>query len=298
MIFLLALCKLSPQTLPLMRYWIVLLGFMLLFYEIKGQQKPDFAPLETYLMSFSSKMRINIQVESLDGYVYFSQQPQEMVPSASVIKIPILVELMEQVKAGHFQLEDKYILADSDKVGGSGVLSKRMAGEEMNIDELARLMMIASDNTATNVIIRKVGRENINQRSRSLGLESLQLNRLMMDTAAVARGIDNYVTCRDINTLLRLIYHQKVATPMLCERMMGFLYENQDTLTLPRLIPKHIKIAHKTGGLAYVRGDAGIVFGEVPFVISVFIRDTKVEEAEKMLGEIGEICFEILNKNN
>ncbi|WP_229599483.1 serine hydrolase [Runella rosea] len=263
-----------------------------------AQKQDSFSSLETYLAQLSPTTIVNLQVESLTGEIYFCKGPAESVPSASIIKIPILVELMEQVKAGKVNLDETYTLVAADKTGGSGVMASYPDGQQMSLKEVARLMMIASDNTATNIFIRKLGREKINDRMKLLGLASLQLNRVMMDTAAVSRGIDNYVTARDINALLRLIYGHKVATPNLCEQMMEFLFENRDTVTLPRLIPKTIKIAHKTGGLTYVRGDAGIVFAATPFVISVFVRGTPEKNAEKIIGEIGKICFKIFNKKN
>lgn len=277
---------------------LIFLCFMLFPFVGIAQKQDSFSSLETYLAQLSPTTIVNLQVESLTGEIYFCKGPAESVPSASIIKIPILVELMEQVKAGKVNLDETYTLVAADKTGGSGVMASYPDGQQMSLKEVARLMMIASDNTATNIFIRKLGREKINDRMKLLGLASLQLNRVMMDTAAVSRGIDNYVTARDINALLRLIYGHKVATPNLCEQMMEFLFENRDTVTLPRLIPKTIKIAHKTGGLTYVRGDAGIVFAATPFVISVFVRGTPEKNAEKIIGEIGEICFKIFSKKN
>lgn len=277
---------------------LIFLCFMLFPFVGIAQKQDSFSSLETYLAQLSPTTIVNLQVESLTGEIYFCKGPAESVPSASIIKIPILVELMEQVKVGKVNLDETYTLVAADKTGGSGVMASYPDGQQMSLKEVARLMMIASDNTATNIFIRKLGREKINDRMKLLGLASLQLNRVMMDTVAVSRGIDNYVTARDINALLRLIYGHKVATPNLCEQMMEFLFENRDTVTLPRLIPKTIKIAHKTGGLTYVRGDAGIVFAATPFVISVFVRGTPEKNAEKIIGEIGEICFKIFNKKN
>lgn len=251
--------------------------------------------LNDYFAQLPAEIKINIQVESLRGKVYVSQGADEAVPSASVIKIPILVELMEQVKAGKHRLDEKYILRAEDKTGGSGIIANYADGTEMTTKELARLMMVASDNTATNVIIQKVGREAVNHRMKALGFEHLQLNRVMMDTASVARGIDNYVSMHEINELLRLIFNDKVATPALCEQIRIFLFQNEDRTTLPRWMPENVKVAHKTGGLTYVRGDAGVVFTEKPFAISVFVRGTTTEKAEEIIGQIGKICYDGLH---
>lgn len=263
-------------------------------YLAKAQNQSLQSSLDAYIAQLPSGVRVNLQVESLQGKIYASHDANEAVPSASVIKIPILVELMEQVKMGILHLEDNYTLLATDKTGGSGIIAKYADGTTMTINELARLMMVASDNTATNILIRKVGREAVNERMKQLGLLNLQLNRVMMDTTAVARGIDNYVTPHDINALLRLIYNRKVVNKALCERMMEFLLQNEDRTTLPHFIPQTVRVAHKTGGLTYVRGDAGIMFTANPFVISVFVRGIETEKAEKIIGEIGEICYKLL----
>lgn len=273
---------------------LIFFAFWGMLFSVRAQNHALSTHLNIYFSKLPLGTQVNLQVESLQGAIYVSRGPDEAVPSASVIKIPILVELMEQVKAGKLRLEDNYTLLAADKTGGSGIIAKYEDATKMTINELARLMMIASDNTATNVIIKKVGREAVNNRMKLLGFPHLQLNRVMMDTAAVARGIDNYINVREINALLRLIHNHTVANEALCERMMAFLLQNEDATTLPKLIPKEVRIAHKTGGLTYVRGDAGIVFTPKPFVISVFVRGTTTEKAEKIIAEVGEICYQVL----
>ncbi|MFN8343593.1 MAG: serine hydrolase [Spirosomataceae bacterium] len=263
---------------------------------IQAQKQPLAVQLETYISQLPAGVQVNMQVESPEGDVAASRGAEEAVPSASVIKIPILVELMEQVHSGKMHLEDRYTLLAADKTGGTGVIAAYADGTQLTLRELARLMMVVSDNTATNVLIRKIGREKVNERMKLLGLPGLQLNRIMMDTAAVARGINNYLTAKEINALLRLIYQKKLASPALCELMQTFLGQNEDKTTLPRFIPETTKIAHKTGVLAYVRGDAGIVFTPKPFIISVFVRGISTDKAEEIIGKIGEICYQFFNK--
>lgn len=293
MIFLGGLCKLSPESVLQMRQLI----FFVLFTHFSSAfaQHPVLEQrLADYLSQLPSSVNLNYRIESLDGNLYASRSPDERVPSASIIKIPILVEVMEQVKAQHFELTDYYTLQNTDKVGGAGTISQQAEGKAYTYEELARQMMISSDNTATNVLIRKVGREAVNGRMKLMGFSNLQLNRVMMDTAAVARGIENYVNATDINRLLSLIYQRKVATPALCDLMVAFLLDNHDTTTLPSLIPPQIGIAHKTGTLTYIRGDAGIIFTQKPFAISVFVRGVPQTQAERIIGEVGKICYEVL----
>jgi len=264
------------------------------FTSVLAQRPALEQSLSNYLAQFPPSVKVNFQVESLEGTRYASRGADERVPSASVIKIPILVEVMEQVNAQQFKLSEIYTLQNADRVGGSGSIAQQPEGKAYTYEELARQMMIASDNTATNILIRKVGREAVNQRMKSLGFHNLQLNRVMLDTAAVARGVENYVNAHEINRLLSLIYLRKVATPALCDLMVAFLLDNQDRTTLPQLLPPHVGIAHKTGTLTYIRGDAGIIFTPKPFTISVFVRGATLSDAEKIIGEIAKICYEAL----
>jgi len=266
--------------------------FLILTAATAAKAQPKTEALHKYLADLPRSIVVKMRVESTNGAVYFEQNAADLVPSASIIKVPILVELMEQVKQNRLQLSDKHALKITEKVGGAGTIASLSDNTLLTINELARQMIVSSDNTATNMLIAKVGREAVNSRMKQLQLPGLQLNRLMMDTLAVKRGIENYVTAIEINELLRKIYQNQVATPPLCELMMQFLEANEDLTTLPRLLPSGTKIAHKTGTLHYIRGDAGIVLGTNPFIISVFVQGSTTAEAERIIGDIGAICYQ------
>lgn len=253
--------------------------------------------LTVYLHKLPATVRVSLAVESLTGNRQtFNYRADERVPSASVIKLPIMLELMERVKAGTFSLDAVHTLTEAEKVGGSGVLKTYSDDSKVSYREILRLMMVASDNTATNIFINELSMNAINARMRTLGLTKSQLNRVMMDTLAARQGRENYVTAREMNRLLTKIYRHQVVTPALCEQMIDVLKKNEDTLTIPALLPKTIDVAHKTGTLAYVRGDAGIVYAKSgrrakPFVLSIFVEGIPTSEAEKIIGELALICY-------
>ena len=251
--------------------------------------------LTTYLRQLPPGARLSMAVESLaDSSTSFGYRADERVPSASVIKLPIMLEAMERVKAGTLDLDEIHILVDSEKVGGSGVLKTYSHRSRVSYRDLLRLMLIYSDNTATNIFINELGIDAINARMRTLGLTKSRLNRVMMDTTAARQGRENYVTAKEMNALLTKVYRHEVATPALCEQMLTILKQNEDTLTIPRLLPKNTVVAHKTGTLAYVRGDAGIVYARPPFVLSVFVEGVPTAaaaEAERIIGEIALLCY-------
>jgi beta-lactamase class A len=202
-----------------------------------------------------------------------------------------MIEAMEQVKAGQLDLDEIHILTDAEKVGGDGVLKTYSHRSRVAYRDLLRLMMIYSDNTATNIFINELGMDAINRRIRTLGLAGSQLNRVMMDTLAVRQGRENYVTARDMNRLLGKIYRNEIATPELCAQMLTILKQNEDTATIPNLLPKGTEVAHKTGTLSYIRGDAAIVYTRQPFLLSVFVAGVPTPRAEQIIADIGLICY-------
>ena len=239
-------------------------------------------------------LKISFSIQTLKGKTLFQHNADTFMPAASVIKIAILVELMEQVKVGKLKLEDTHTLLATDKID-EGIVSKYPTDTVLTFRNLAKNMIISSDNAATNIIIRKIGMPAVNQRLDKLGMKKTRLNRLMLDTEAVKQGRQNYVNTLEINNLLRLIYQNKVATKALCKEIMDFLLACNDRVTIPKWIPPSVKVAHKTGELTYVRGDAAIVFSSKPFILSVFVEGFKtVGEAERVIAEIGEICWKNL----
>lgn len=274
--------------------------FLLLPAFVTAQSLPD--QLTAYLQKLPTTTKVSIAVESLapaDATTFY-HRADERIPSASIIKLPIMIEAMEWVKDGRINPDEIHILTDSEKAGGDGVLKTYQHRSRISYRDLITLMITHSDNTATNILIKEIGMENINQRIQGLGLSKSQLNRVMMDTAAVRRGVENYVTAREMNGLLRKIYRKEIVSPDLCDQMLDILKRNEDTKTIPRLLPNNsanapVAVAHKTGTLAYVRGDVGIVYAKTPFVLSVLVEGATTDVAEQLIGEIALICFRYFN---
>lgn len=258
--------------------------------------------LSQYLRSLPPAARVSLAVESLktgDTSQFFSRA-DERVPAASIIKLSILVEAMEQTKARTFDPNGIHSLVDSEKTGGSGILSTYPSHSRIAYRDLLTLMITRSDNTATNILINALGMDAINQRMQALGLTQSRLNRVMMDTVAVQQGRENYVTAREMNELLKKMYHHELASPDLCDQMIAILVRNEDTLTIPRDLPPGTRIAHKTGMLAYVRGDAGIIYStdnpaSKPFVLSILVQGIQTDEAEKHIGSLARLCYDYFN---
>ncbi len=203
------------------------------------------------------------------GQKYFLHA-DEVLPTASSIKIAILAELYHQAQQGKIKLGDLYTLQSADLVSGSGIAGALTPGvTRLTLRDVAALMISVSDNSATNVIIDRIGMENVNALLDSLGLTHTRLRRKMMDVKAAAEGRENIATPREMVTLLEALYRGKLLNKQLTDDFFTLLSVHKESY-IPRELPEDLRIANKPGELEGVRNDSGIIFtGTRPFVISV-----------------------------
>jgi len=194
----------------------------------------------------------------------------EVFPTASTIKIAILAELYHQVQQGKLKLTDAYTLQSSDLVGGSGISGALTPGvTKLTLRDVAALIVSLSDNAMTNVLIDRLGLENVNALLDSLGLTGTRLRRKMMDIKAAGEGRENVATPRELMLLLEALYRGKVLNKELTADYFNLLSIHKESY-IPRELPEDLRIANKPGELEGVRNDCGIVFtGSRPYVICV-----------------------------
>ncbi|MCR4401402.1 MAG: class A beta-lactamase-related serine hydrolase [Firmicutes bacterium] len=192
--------------------------------------------------------------------------------AASIIKVAIMVEVFKQAEEGLLDLDMTVRLSDTDKVGGSGILQLLSSGVELPIIDLVRLMIVVSDNTASNLLLDVVGMDRVNDTMRGLGLSGIVLRRRFM-TVPVAKPVPNSVTARDVTSLLEMIARCEVVSAWACCEMVRIMKQQQYNDLIPALLPvpgeedellagemPRVEVAHKTGSVSGVRHDAGIVY--------------------------------------
>ncbi len=197
----------------------------------------------------------------------FSLHGDAVFAQASAIKIPILVTLFKDVAGGRVNLDDKIPLTAQDAVGGSGELQNRLKGanQSLTINELALLMVRDSDNTATNVLIAKVGMDRVNTLMASMGLKATRLRRIMMDTPAALRGEENSSTPLEMARLAAMIYHGKVVGSAEIVSLLKTV-----KAAVRAVVPPETEVASKPGGIPGVHTETAIVYlKDRPFVIAV-----------------------------
>jgi beta-lactamase class A len=214
------------------------------------------------------------------------------ISSASIIKILIMVEAMKQVDEGRFELEQEINIAAKDKVP-HGILYD-LTTKTFTYLDLVMLMIIVSDNTATNVLIDLLGFDKINQSARTLGLEKTVLERKMMDSEAIKRGKQNKTTPRDMVCLLESIYRKKILKPELCELMLDMMKRQKDLGMLKRYLPEDLSVAHKTGDLLNLNHDIGIFYlPKHTYLLGVFISEAESNLAAKqIIGKVSKCIYD------
>lgn len=241
---------------------------------------------------FDSVMGIAI-LDLTDGWI-FLHNADRVFPTASSIKIAVLVELYRQDQEmrsgakGKARLDDIYTFDPKDLVEDSRIMAGLTPGvTHVTNRDLAQFMVAVSDNTAANILIDRVGKDNVNAMLHGLGLSKTMLRRKMIDTGAARRGDENVAAPEEMVRFLEAIYKEKV----LNKEASAALIKQLSTLKqsyIPRLLPENVQVANKPGELEAVRTDSGIVFApNQPFAISVMTAyDRDERAAERTISEV------------
>ena len=210
-------------------------------------------------------------------------------PTASTIKLAVVYELFKQAEEGKIRLDEMVPLDRSKAVGGTGVLAE-LGTPTLSIRDYATLMVVLSDNTATNVLIDRLALDNINRRLRSVGLAETRLRRRMMDTDAARRGEENVSSPAEIVRLLDIIRKEQPDAIALLKR--------PKQSRLRRGLPERVDAADKPGELEGVRVDAGVVFARNrPYILCVMTTFLKNEaDGERAIEEISRTAYEYFSR--
>ena len=272
-----------------------------------AQQKPETPPAGTVSDPLWEKLdaRVADIAARLDGVMGLAildladgrillRNGDRVFPTASSIKVAILLELYhqdQQSRAGvpkKARLDDVYTFDPKDLVEDSQIMTGLTPGAtRLTNRDLAQFMIAVSDNAATNVLIDRLGMENVNAMLRGLGLSKTMLRRKMIDIAAARRGDENVATPQEMVRLLETIHKEKLLERQLNAALVKQLSTLKDSY-IPRYLPEGIGVANKPGNLEGVRTDSGIIFVQNrPFAISVMTAwDRDERAAERAISEV------------
>lgn len=213
-------------------------------------------------------------------------------PTGSSIKIPVLIELHRQAAEGRFKLTDQRWIEKKDIVAGSGVLQNFSDHtSSLSLRDLSVLMIVLSDNTATNMLIDQVGMANVNRTLDGLGLAQIRLQRKMIDTAASARGDENLATPRAAMQLMEKLYRGEVISRPLSDAVLATLKLRKSS-PIPKLLPANVEIANKPGGIEGVACDWGLIFVPTrPYAIAV-MTNYNGGDADEAIAKISKLAYD------
>lgn len=259
---------------------------------------PPLRHMTSQLRAFARQQPGHVALEVIDlasGYSAGYEAGVSM-PAASTIKIPVMVEVFRQLEAGRFDLTHRVTLLSSDKDSGSGDLCDAPSGGTYSISTLLGKMIDQSDNTATNMLIRFVGRHNINHTMYSLGLRHTQLT---TDIRTYGYAIRNELRSSpgDMATLLSDMAHERLVDQWSSRAMIVILEGQEHNSLIPAVLPPDISIAHKTGTLHDTLNDVGIVYDQqAPYVIAVMTTDLpSLDDGESAIRGISRLAFRDMN---
>jgi beta-lactamase class A len=198
-----------------------------------------------------------------------SVRGDEQFPTASIIKLPLLVEVFHQMKYGRLHWQDPLVMLEADQVGGSGLLQHFAAPHQLTVGDAATLMISISDNTATNLLIDKVGIRAVNARMDTLGFKRTRLHakvfaraRTTIDSAGSATFGLGVTTPNEFARLLVQIYKGQIVSDSSSQKIVELLKLQMVNDRIPRLLPPEATVAHKTGEVDDTRNDCGIVYAK------------------------------------
>lgn len=216
----------------------------------------------------SHRGTVAIGVKHLGTGVTYFHNPDQVMPTASLIKVAILLEAYLQAEEGRLVLTDPVVLRDADKVPGSGMLTYHFSeGARFSLRDCVRLMAALSDNTATNLVLDRVGIERVNTRMKQLGLLETRLNAKVfrasvssVDPQRTAKYGLGSTTAREMLQLFERLQTGAGLRPPVKLAIIEHLKRNDDREKFGRLHLPGVEIAHKEGSVTAARTDAGIFY--------------------------------------
>jgi len=233
-----------------------------------------------------------------DGLEWFSRA-DDVFHAASTMKIPVMIELFHHAREGKLKLDDPlpvknefHSLADGsiytlDPADDSEADLYKAVGETRTLSQLCELMITVSSNLATNLLVEKLGVDNIRATVRALHADGMSVLRGVEDNKAYEKGMNNTTTARGLLILLEAIAKGEAVDPDSSRQMVDILARQKFNEAIPAGVPPGTRVAHKTGELTKVHHDAAIVYAPRPFVLVILVRGlSESKDSAALMAEI------------
>lgn len=264
--------------------------------------------LDQFAVQISTLGTLGMALEHVESGTSWDYNADETFYAASIIKIPIMAAVFDQASRGNFRLQQKFPIEAEDMVTGSGILQNLTPGIEMSIYDVMVLMIIESDNTATNLLADLVGVDSIQSAMMEWGLEQSQFRHKLQIIPAKRSGGSNLVTAREMSRLMSVMAKGKLVSWNACRHMVSILKQQKFNDGIPSLLPvadtpvgaiPAWEFAHKTGFVAGIEHDVGLLyFPGHTFSVSFLSKDVTDRLAIKeAMGEFGKLLYDMARVN-
>jgi beta-lactamase class A len=246
-----------------------------------------------------SGAEVAVAFRTLDGKEEWFFHGDDSFHAASTMKIPVMVELFRQVHEGKLKLDDALLvknefhsLADGsiytlDAADDSEADLYKAVGQKRTLRQLCELMITVSSNFATNLLIEKLGVENIRGTVHALHADGMSVLRGVEDGKAFAKGLNNTTTARGLLVLLEAIARGEAVDKESSHEMIEILERQKFNDGIPAGLPAGTRVAHKTGEITKIHHDAAIVFAGRPFVLVILVKGlADVKESAALMADV------------
>jgi beta-lactamase class A len=227
---------------------------------------------------------VGIAFRTLDGKEEWFSRADDVFHAASTMKVPVMIELFHQVKEGKLKFDDSITVTNEfhslvdgsiytlDPADDSEADLYKAVGQTRTLSQLCDLMITVSSNFATNLLVEKIGVENIRATVHALHADGMSVLRGVEDNKAYEKGMNNTTTARGLLILLQAIAKSDAVDPDSSRQMIEILARQKFNEAIPAGLPPGTRVAHKTGELTKIHHDAAIVYGPRPFVLVILVR--------------------------
>ncbi len=287
-----------------MRLFVTVLAFAIIAVPLSAEEPTLAEKLKPIIDTHKGK--VAIAVKNLATGEVYEHNPDAVMQTASLIKLAVMVEAYRQADEKTLDLTKMMTLAKDDKVPGAGILTDHFSdGAMLSIRDGIRLMIRYSDNTATNMVLDRVGIKNVNINTVKLGIPETRINSKVYKRSSSSVDLprsEKYqlgsTTAKETAKLLELIHTDKAASTESCKAMIAHLKANDDKELLVRYLPTGTVMAHKTGATNQVRNDAGIIYipdtdadkkRKIPVIVVVLTNEN--EDQRWVLDNAGQVTI-------
>lgn len=243
-----------------------------------------------------AQLEYSVYIKDLKCGTIYTVNSDKMIPSASIIKLYIMAAAFKCAEENRISLADRVIVTREEKVPFS-IVTLLDDKDALTVMDLITLMIIQSDNTATNKVIDIVGIDYINAFIKEQGFNSTRLQRKMMDTAAREAGRENYTSADDVAVLLEKLYFGKLVNEESSKAMKEIMLSQLDDSMMRRDLEDELMIAHKTGSLDGIKHDDGIVYsGAAEYIFVMHTWNCKNDSyAKNVIGNVSKKVYDHFN---